>query len=151
MNQYEKLSKLTPELFLRRTGIKKTTFGKMIEILTEAELKKNALGGRPSTLSLEERLLLWLEYMREYRTYFHVGTTYGMSESSAQRICVWIEDALITAKEFQLPSRKRLLSEDVIEVVVVDATESPVERPKKSKENTILARKSTIPSRHSSS
>ena len=35
-------------------------------------------------------------------------------------------------------------SDNPIEVILVDATETPIERPKKSRENTILARKSDI-------
>ena len=52
-------------------------------------------------------------------------------------------------KEFSLPKRTApLKSENEIEVVVVDATESPIERPKKNKENTTPERKRGIPSKH---
>ncbi|WP_307001150.1 transposase family protein [Acinetobacter baylyi] len=35
--------------------------------------------GRPPKLSLEDQILLCLSYWREYRTLFHVATSYGMS------------------------------------------------------------------------
>ncbi len=76
---------------------------------------------------MEERLLMWLEYVREYRTYFHTAASWGISESAYFRNCVWIKDILIKAEEFKLSKRTApLKSEDEIEVVVVDVTESPI-------------------------
>ena len=148
MNTYQKLSGLRHELFRRKTGIKRKTFERMIEILKEAELEKKKLGGKPNKLEMEERLLMWLEYMREYRTYFHTASSYGISESACFRNCVWIEDILIKSKEFSLPKRTAPLKSDYeIEAVVVDATESPIERPQKNKGNTTRERKRGIPSR----
>lgn len=138
---------LTQENFRRLTGIKRTTFEKMLEILTAKELEKNQLGARPHKLSLEERLLMWLEYMREYGTYFHIATKHHISESACFRNCVWIEDILIKAKEFKLPNKKEFLNNLEIEVVVVDGSESPIQRPKKSKGNTTQERKRGIPSK----
>ena len=149
MNTYQKLSEQKDELFRRKTGIKRKTFERMVEILKEAESKKKKFGGKPNKLSVEERLFMWLEYMREYRTYFHTGVSFGISESACFRNCVWIEDTLIKQKEFSLPKRTApLKSEDEIEVVVVDATESPIERPQKNKGNITLERKRGILSRH---
>jgi hypothetical protein len=139
---------LTNEQFRRLTGVKRSTFEKMLELLTAKELEKNQLGGRPNKMSLEERLLMWLEYMREYTTYFHIATKHGVSESTCFRNCVSIEDILIQSKEFKLPNKKELLNNLDIEVVVVDASESPIQRPKKSKENTTRERKRSIHSKH---
>lgn len=75
-----------------------------------------------------------LEYLREYRTYFHIGQSYGISESNAYQAIRWIEDQLIRSKAFSLPGRKALLkSENEFELILIDATESPIERPKKTK------------------
>ncbi|WP_408605900.1 helix-turn-helix domain-containing protein [Mastigocladopsis repens] len=38
-----------------------------------------------------------LEYWREYRTYFHIGQSWGVNESTAYRIIRKIEDILMTA------------------------------------------------------
>ena len=57
-------------MFRRRTGVKKKTFALMIEIITKVEkeeMKKKS--GRLKKLSIENRLLMTLEYLREYRTY----------------------------------------------------------------------------------
>ena len=73
-----------------------------------------------------------LEYIREYRTYFHIATNYGISESVAYKIIRWIENTLIKHPDFALPGRKALLKNDMeYEVVLVDASETPIERPKK--------------------
>lgn len=73
-----------------------------------------------------------LEYLREYRTYFHLGQSYGLSESACYRNCKWMEDVLIKSKEFSLPGKKSLLKNNAeFEVILIDATESPIERPKK--------------------
>jgi len=47
MNTYQKLSKLKDELFHRKTGVKRRTFERMVEILKEAEVKKKRQGGKP--------------------------------------------------------------------------------------------------------
>lgn len=71
---------------------------------------------------------------REYRTYFHIGQSWGVNESTAYRLIRKIEDILMHSRTFTLPGRKNLASPDYqIEVVVVDVTESPIERQKKTK------------------
>jgi biotin synthase-related radical SAM superfamily protein len=73
-------------------------------------------------------LLACLEYLREYRTYAHVAASYGVSESQIFRIIRWVEESLIKDGTFALPGRKALLKSDMEdEVVLIDATESPVE------------------------
>lgn len=120
--------------FRRLTGVKKETFQKMLQILEEAERIKKSKGGRNNKLSLEEQLLMTLEYLREYRTYFHISRSYGISESTAFKTIKWVEDVLVKSKEFSLPGKKALQGTDVeFEVVIVDATETPIERPKKTK------------------
>ena len=105
-------------------------------------IKKKALGGKPNSLEMEDRLLMSLEYIREYRTYFHVATSYGISESACYRNIRWVEDTLIKHSDFALPGRKALLKSNIeYEIVLIDATESPIERPKKSKSATIRGRK----------
>ena len=128
--------------FRRLTGVKRTTFIKMVSILKEADLKKKARGGRKNTLSIEDQLLLSLEYIREYRTYFHIAKSYGVSESSAYKTVKWVEDTLIKHPDFALPGRKELVKSDMqFEVVLIDATETPIERPKKNKSFSIQGKR----------
>ncbi|WP_212749524.1 helix-turn-helix domain-containing protein [Acinetobacter sp. NIPH 298] len=50
--------------------------------------------GRPAKLCLEDQVFLCLSYWREYKTLFHVATSYGVSESTASRIVRQVEDTL---------------------------------------------------------
>ena len=132
MQKYEAVSKLSPTEFRRLTGVQKTTFVEMVEIVKETENKRTSRRGKPPHLSIEDRLLMTLEYLREYRTYFHLGQSYGLSESACYRNCRWMEDTLIKSKTFSLPGKKALLKSNAeFEVILIDATESPIERPKK--------------------
>ena len=122
---------LKDEDFKRLTGVKRSTFDKMIEILKEAEMVKKARGGKPNKLIMEDRLLMTLEYLREYRTYYHIAISRNINETTAIRIVKWIEDILVKSSEFSLPQKKELMDDNEIEVILVDATESPIERPKR--------------------
>ncbi len=132
MQKYNRIKSLSEEEFKRLTGVRYKTFHDMIEILNQEELKKKRVGGKPNILSIEDRLLMALEYLREYRTYFHVSQSYGVTESTCYRNCRWIEDVLIKSGKFSLPGKKELLKSDMeYEVLLIDASESPIERPKK--------------------
>ena len=121
--RYNQIKELAGEKFRRLTGVKQATFDKMREILRQADKSKKAKGGRKNKLCLEDQLLVTLEYIREYRTYFHIGKSYGISESAAYKTIKWVEDTLIKHPDFALPGRKELLKSDVeYEVVLVDAT-----------------------------
>ena len=136
MGRYEELKQLSAEHFRRLTGVQLPTFEKLVSILSEAESsaqqRRRRQAGRRSRMSIEDRLLMALEYLREYRTYFHLGRSYGLSESACYRACRWVEDTLIKSGEFSLPGKKELLKSDIeYEVILIDATESPISRPKK--------------------
>ena len=89
-------------------------------------------------------VLMTLEYLREYRTYFHIGKSYGVSESYAYKIIKWVEDVLIKDGSFALPGKKALLKNEIEqEVILIDATETPIERPQKTKK--FLLRKEKTP------
>lgn len=103
--KYVQLKNLNDQAFRRRTGVKRSTFARMIEILNDATQAQRQQGGRHTKLSLEDRLLLTLEYLREYRTYFHIAHDYGISESAAYKNIKWVENTLIRHPEFALPCR----------------------------------------------
>ena len=73
-----------------------------------------------------------LQYWREYRTYFHIGSDFGVAESTACRIVHKIENILIKSRLFSLPGKKKLLESSGLEdLVVIDVMESPIERPQR--------------------
>ena len=129
--KYIDSKKLSETQFKRYTGISWSTFDLMVEQLQKHVPDK----GRPSKLSIEDQILLCLSYWREYRTLFHVATSYGVSEPTASRIFRHVEDNLIKSNLFNLP--KNLPEGEGIDwnVVIVDATEIPIQRPKKQKKS----------------
>jgi hypothetical protein len=83
--RYEQVKHLKPAEFKRFWGVKLETFEKMVEIVSlHSQQKKKT--GRPGKVSLEDQVLMTLEYWREYRTYFHIGQAWGVTESTACRI-----------------------------------------------------------------
>ena len=123
----------------------------MTELVRKSEKQRKKLLGRPLKLNYENQVLMALEYLREYRTYFSLGQIYGLSESNCYKICKKVENILIKSKEFRLPNKKDVFEDPNIEVVVVDAVESSIERPQKNKGNTTPARKRSILSKPKSS
>ncbi len=119
--------------------------------MRESENQRKKLLGRPLKLSYEDQVLMALEYLREYRTYFSLGQIYELSEANCYKICRKVEDILIKSKEFKLPNRKDVYEDPNIEAIVVDAVESSIERPQKNKGNTTQERKRSIPSKPKSS
>lgn len=147
--KYEKIQGLQSPKFRRVTGVKKRTFATMVEIITASDAKRLKGIGRPSKLSREDQLLMTLEYLREYRTYYHIGIDYGISESNAFRIIRRIEDALVTSRRFALPKRQEGMDNPSITKETIDCTESPIERPQKNSVDITQERKNAIRSRHS--
>lgn len=144
--RWEAISLLSPEEFRRLTGVKRHTFNEMVKLLDVSRAAKRARGGRRPKLSIEEVLLMALEYLREYRTYFHISKSYGISEGYAYKLIRWVEDTLIKSKLFSLPGRKALLKSDVeYEVILIDASETPIQRPKKSNASTTQEKRNDIP------
>ncbi len=146
--RYKDLVNLSNNKFKRLVGVKKQTFDLMIRILSFAYAVKHEFGGKPDKLGLEEKLLMSLCYWREYRTFAHIGMTYGYSESQAHRIIRWCEDVLIKSGKFTIGGKKELLKISKEHLILIDVTESPVERPKKNRKNTTQVRKKGIQLKH---
>lgn len=143
--KWEEINKLSGEDFRRLSGVKKPTFEEMVKVLQQSRDQKKARGGRQNKLGIEETLLMTLEYLREYRTYFHISKSYGLSEGYTYKLIRWVEDTLIKSKLFSLPGRKALLKSDMeYEVVLVDASETPIQRPKKNNAISILEKRKGI-------
>ena len=86
-----------------------------------------------------------LEYLWEYRTYLSISRSYGLSESNTFETIKWVEDTLIKSGKFSLPGKKALLKSDVeYEVILIDATESPIQRPKKNNAHSFQEKRSVM-------
>jgi 3-hydroxyisobutyrate dehydrogenase-like beta-hydroxyacid dehydrogenase len=134
--KYENMNTYSDAKFRRIVGMRRKTFARAMEILNKKyaeEHSGNVRGsGRKAKLSMEDKLVATMEYLREYRTLAHIGASYGIDESNVQRTVKWVEDTLIKDGTFRLPGKSVLVNPDVeYEVIQIDAEESPIERPKK--------------------
>jgi hypothetical protein len=143
--RYETIQHLKDPDFKRLTGVQRETFEKMLKVV-EKGLRDF---GRPTKLGRADQLLMTLMYWREYRTEFHIAQSYGLSESTVCRTIQKVENALVRSGKFRLPGKKVLQASDtVFEVVLVDVSEQPVERPKKAKNGITVAKRSDILKKH---
>ena len=140
MTNYEKLVR-KPSFFRMFTGLSAGEFG---QLLTELEpvwlarrTKQSASrprrrkpgAGRKAKLRLADRLLLTLLYYRAYITQEFVGFLFGVDKGTVSRKVQ--EVSLCLAGVFRIPERKVRLDPDDLEAVFVDATEQPVNRPRR--------------------
>jgi hypothetical protein len=129
--KYKEAINLNRAAFKRLCGVYPETFIKLIQVVTQSQ-KHRQKQGRPPKISIEDQIMLTLEYLREYRTYFHIAQDWGIHESTAYRIIQKIEQILVQSGEFSLPGQKALLEDSLTaDTVVVDVTEIEIERPKK--------------------
>jgi hypothetical protein len=132
--------------FKRMFGVKIHTFMKMKEILNKEYEKMHQKGGSPPKMSVEDKLYAALKYLREYRTMESIGGDYGVSKSTICESIQWVENTLTKDGTFKLPGKKVLKESDgTIVYTVIDVTESPINRPKKTKNPIIPAKRSGIP------
>ena len=132
--------------FQRLVGVKREVYDQMLKVLEE----QHRAFGRPSKLALRDQLLLCLMYWREYRSMAHIALTYGVSEPTVHRIIRKVETALLRSGEFKLPGKKALLGQGIEwQVVLIDATEVPIQRPQgqKNSEPSIPVRRKGTPSK----
>ena len=130
--KYQQALQMNGADFRRKTGVDPETFAEMEGVLHDREANKGK-SGRPPALPVGAQLLLTLEFWREYRTFFHLAQDWGVHETTVLRTVVRVEDALLQSKRFSLPGKKTLTDAGtVFTAVVVDVSEVPCERPKKS-------------------
>ena len=127
----EKAKQLTARKFKRMTGVSRQSFELMVDLVKASEKNKKK-PGRRSKLIIEEKVLMVIQYWREYRTYYHIGLDWGLSESAVCRTVLKIENVLIRSRKFSLPGKKELLKMSFpSNLVVMDVMESPIERPRR--------------------
>jgi hypothetical protein len=101
----ENAKQLTAKKFKRMTGVSRKTFELMVDVVKANAQKKKRPGRRPK-LIIEDQILMVIQYWREYRTYYHIGLDWGLSESAVCRTVYKIENILISSRKFSLPGKK---------------------------------------------
>ena len=101
--KYEEVSRYEDKKFKRVVGVNRMTFKLMIDVL-DKEYKKKHMRGRSTKLSVENMLLIAMEYWYERRTYEQIAASYGLAASNVYRTIRWIEDVFVENKTFEVPS-----------------------------------------------
>ncbi len=141
---YQELQRLSAGEFKRLCGVSRGTFGEMVEVL-RPHLERQGKRGGQNKLSVEDQLLVALEYWREYRSQFHIGTSWGLHETTVGRVIRKVEDILVKCGKFRLPSQRQLYQPGwEWTVLMVDVGEVEIERPQKNRNATTVASRSAI-------
>ena len=133
-------------LFKRLYGVKPATFNEMLKILQKEYDTMHKYGGKPPKLIPEDKLYVTLKYLREYRTMDSIAAEYGVCKGTICLSIQWVEDTLVKDGTFELPGKRVLKRKSAsIEYIVVDVTESPINRPKKNQKDYYSGKKNAIP------
>lgn len=126
--RYEKLSRYSDSEFKRLVGVPRELFTEMVSVLIGAETQKKK-SGSPHTLSIENQLLLTLNHLRNYNTQLELSATYSIAESNVNRTIQKVENALMYSRQFTLLKRQNRTINEQFNLVMIDVTENPIERP----------------------
>lgn len=129
--KYSKI-KNHPHIFSRLFGIRINEFERILKAV-EPEWEKKVIHcykrpGRNYKLELADLILMLLVYYRSYTTQLFIGFLFGIDDSRVCRIIRTLEPIL--AKVMAI-SKTRHLRQEEVEEIIIDATEQPIERPKK--------------------
>ena len=117
--------------FKRVYGVKPATFNKMLLILQKEFNIMHKSGGKPPKLTPEDKLYVTLKYLRDYRTMDSIASEYKVCKGTICLSIQWVEDTLVKDGTFALQGKRILKKKpNTIEYIVVDVTESPINRPK---------------------
>lgn len=136
MNLYRKLSK-RPYIFLQVTGVNLIQFASIIRklrpIWRKKHLKNKKIEGRPYGIgSLENQLLCLLLYYRTYTTQLFIGFWFRVDDSTVCRGIKRLEPFLAQVIEI---SKEPKMSEQILETLLLDATEQRIRRPQEGERN----------------
>lgn len=135
----------TGKVFKRDTGISLQNFETIIDLVQkyikeDHQKNPNKKKGLKPSLKVSDRVLLCLYYLRHYPTFKNLGDNFGISESYANKIYHYILRILLEV--LKLDGRKTLTNED-LDVLVIDVTEQEIERPLKRQKKHYSGKKKT--------
>jgi len=147
MQSYAHMQNRSPKIFKRSVGISRKTFRRLLKKIAKFiahEKKDNPLKqrGKKSSISLADKILLTFYYLRDYPSFLKLGQSFGISQSSAQKIFQRFSSILLKLVKIE---NKQALVENTFEAIAIDVTEQPIERPKKNRKPIILEKKNDIP------
>ncbi len=148
MSVFEKYKMKRPAEFTRLVGVNYAAFTIILDKLKDeiacyrqAKLVRNR--GLPSSLSIEDQLLLTLTYLRQHHTFLQLGEMFSISESYAHKRYTFISRRLM--KALDIPNDKALTADNL--KIIADVTEQAIERPQTEQKSYYSGKKSNIPSK----
>jgi len=148
MSVFEKYKMKRPAEFTRLVGVNYAAFNIILDKLKDeiaryrqAKLVRNR--GLPSSLSIEDQLLLTLTYLRQHHTFLELGEMFSISESYAHKRYTFISRRLM--KALDIPNDKALTADNL--KIIADVTEQAIERPQTGQKSYYSGKKSNIPSK----
>lgn len=129
--RYNKI-KNHPTTFKRLFGLSVAEFERILKAV-EPQWEKRVVQrykrpGRNNKLSLSEQILMLLLYYRSYAIQIFIGYLFDIDDS---RVCRNIQRLEPILAKVMAITKTRHLSQEEIEEIIIDATEQPIERPKK--------------------
>ena len=129
----------------------KEVFTQMHEVLLEEYNRVHqSKGGNPNGTPVGLKLVIALEYWREYRAMRQMAFDYNMPVSTLCECIIWVENILLKSKTFQIQELKERFKHredagDPIRVVLIDVEEQPIERPTENQEKHYSGKKNGTP------
>lgn len=128
--KYELIKNYNDDDFKRATGIPRELFELLSEVLAFAFKEEHEKGGRKPKLTIENILVLYLTYYRDYNTFFALGTIFGIDESNAYRWIKWCESIIAQVFEDSIKNMIDMSEMKPTEEYLVDVTECSIQRSK---------------------
>lgn len=146
MSVFEKYKMKRPAEFTRLVGVNYAAFNIILnklknEIIRYRNTKLVRHRGLPSSLSIEDQLLLTLTYLRQHHTFLQLGEMFSISESYAHKRYTFITQRLMKAMD--IPNDQSLTIDSL--KIIADVTEQEIERPLKEQKSYYSGKKSNIP------
>lgn len=135
MNNIERIEKMNYKKYKEIFGVEKCIFDRILRLLEIADtFQRKNKAGRKSRLTVLDKLVITLQYWREYRTYRHIAFDYGVGKSTIGEAINCVENTIISSGLCNLKSSRELRKNtSEIKIAIVDVTEQEIERPKKTK------------------
>jgi hypothetical protein len=128
---YNRIKDKSEDEFIRLVGVNQERF-EFLLLLINAKIKeeqsenKMKLRGLKSYVSLENQLLIFFFYIRDYPTFIKLGLSFGLSESYVFKL--YEKMATYILKVLKLPPKTKIKDLNITQLAV-DVTEQPIERP----------------------
>ena len=128
---YERLRR-RGRAFRRLIGVTPAAFEEIVERVRPRWLgreRRKKKSGRPHGMGgLEEQLIGLLVYYRFYTTHLFIGSLFGVDDSTVCRRFAVLEPLVAGAVAI---NKDRTCRRDDLETLLIDATEQPIERPRR--------------------